>query len=235
MKKTTIFLLAMLVSASVFAQKPQEYSFGEFKRVSIKGIMQVEMTQGESNKVTIEGDEEATSKVSVEVKGSSLNIRTNALSQLNQKHYDYERERKKIIVKITFTTMQELEVGRGAYVDVSSVVKANHFDLVASSGGIVKIEVDTPALVADVTQGGIINISGKAAYQDSRVNTGGELHAYKLESQDLTIKANTGGVAQVNTSKSIEARAGTGGEINYKGNPRQRDVSTSLGGEVRQN
>jgi hypothetical protein len=57
---------------------------------------------------------------------------------------------------------------------------------------------------------------------------------FSLESQDVIVRANTGGKAEVYATKTLEANAGTGGVVVFKGNPRNRAINNSLGGEVHQ-
>jgi hypothetical protein len=234
MKKFILSLgLLLSIVAQAQSQGSQDYAF-LFRKVKIKGIMEVVMTQGAESKIHVEGDPAALSDLRVEANNGELVIATRVLDQITTKRYDYEHEKARIRVQITFTELEAVESQRGADVRVTSEVKAGRFKAEASSGGLLYLTVQTPLLKMEAVQGGQLTISGKATYQESRVATGGELHAFDLSSEEVNIRANTGGMAQVRAEKSLEAHAGTGASIEYRGNPRNRAVNTSLGGEIRQ-
>jgi len=77
-----------------------------------------------------------------------------------------------------------------------------------------------------------LTLGGQADVQESHVNTGGEIDARDLDSNEVYVKAGTGGRARVRALELIDARSSMGGHVTYTGNPEIRDHNASLGGTI---
>lgn len=234
--KFIFVLLLATISPFVFAQKVQEMTFQKINRVDIQGIMIVELKQGETNKVNIEALNGADlDDLSVGVSGGELEVKTKILKQLTNNEDNRRRwtDRKMYKVSVTYQgPLRGIDVGRGAEVNFIDVIKANRLTISASSGAMLNIDIDTEDLELTCTQGAEVRIAGRAAFQATKVNTGGELYAYELVSEEAEVKANMGGMARIYVKRHIDASASMGGEVSYRGKPDHHNVSRFLGGEV---
>ena len=61
---------------------------------------------------------------------------------------------------------------------------------------------------------------------------GSEIMAYGLEAAYVEVRTNAGASAAVFATEHIQARANSGSEINYKGDPASKDISSSSGGNI---
>ncbi|MFD1819845.1 Putative auto-transporter adhesin, head GIN domain [Pseudarcicella hirudinis] len=238
LKHLFTFALFGLAQLAVAQQNKQEIQFKDFSKLNIQGIMQVEIKSGSVNKVSIEALNGANlDDVTISQSGEELSLKTKIFKQLTDRDNNrrkYSEEKKLYKVEITYqNSPTTIDVGRGAEVNFAEAIKGNSLKVSASSGAILKLEVNANNLHLSSIQGGIVNLYGRANYQEIKVNTGGELNAKELVSEEADVKANTGGVAHVNVTKAIDASAGTGGEITYSGNPSRKNIHSNLGGEVR--
>ena len=94
------------------------------------------------------------------------------------------------------------------------------------------MEVDLNAIELKVYQGAHIDVSGKAKLQESFINTGGVLAASNFECDEVFIKMNTGGQAEIIVNKLLDANVNTGASLNYFGKPEQENINTALGGKI---
>ncbi len=235
--KSFLTYLLLVVSVVSLAQNKQEMSLQAFNKVNLQGIMSVELVKGSTNKVTAEAINGANIEdLTVSVAGGELSVKTKIFKQLTDKDQKKNNKaNKEFKVKIEYNgDLTVLSAGRGADV-VAKNIAANRLSIEASSGAIVESSISVNALEISSTQGAKVVLSGKASFQQAKVNTAGELEAFALNSEETEVKANTGGIAQVNASKSLDASAATGGVITYKGSPAQRNVKSTLGGEVNGN
>ncbi len=235
--KSFLTYLLLVVSVVSLAQNKQEMSLQAFNKVNLQGIMSVELVKGSANKVTAEAINGANIEdLTVSVAGGELSVKTKIFKQLTDKDQKKNNKaNKEFKVKIEYNgDLTVLSAGRGADV-VAKNIAANRLSIEASSGAIVESSISVNALEISSTQGAKVVLSGKASFQQAKVNTAGELEAFALNSEETEVKANTGGIAQVNASKSLDASAATGGVITYKGSPAQRNVKSTLGGEVNGN
>ncbi|MGX7689401.1 head GIN domain-containing protein [Flectobacillus roseus] len=224
----------LLVSVSAWAQNSQEMTVQAFTKVDFQGIMKVEIVKGSANKVTAEAHGNLSlDDLTISVSGGELSVKTKILKQLTEKDKKanagsyYE-------VKVVYSAdLSSIKGGRGAELQFGNVLAGNHLILEGSSGAIIKADLDLNTLEVASLQGAIVNLEGKAKYQSVRVNTGGQLHAFDLKAEQTDAKVNTGGMAEVAASQSLDASAGTGGMLTYKGNPSQKSIKSNLGGEVK--
>lgn len=235
--KSFLTYLLLVISVVSLAQNKQEMSLQAFNKVNLQGIMSVELVKGSANKVTAEALNGANIEdLTVSVAGGELSVKTKIFKQLTDKDQKKNNKaNKEFKVKIEYNgDLTVLSAGRGADV-VAKNIAANRLSIEASSGAIVESSISVNALEISSTQGAKVVLSGKASFQQAKVNTAGELEAFALNSEEIEVRANTGGIAQVNASKSLDASAATGGVISYKGSPSQRNVKSSLGGEINGN
>lgn len=236
----SVFVLALLtVSSFIYGQQNQEVTLQSFNKIDIQGIMQVELVKGKSNKISTEALNGANLEdLTVAVSGGELAVKTKIFKQLTDTKNNKKKSDNQKLFKVRIEYANELSginVGRGAELSAEEALTGNRLAIDATSGAIAKLNLNVNNLELSSTQGAIVTLEGKAIFQQTKVNTGGELFAYQLKSDEVEIKANTGGVAEVSASKSLDAFAGTGGTITYKGNPSQRNVKANLGGEVHSN
>ncbi|MES2731848.1 MAG: head GIN domain-containing protein [Bacteroidota bacterium] len=233
MKKLKTFLFLMtgvLLGQLGFAQQTRDVPVGTFQKLTLQGSIQAELVHGDKAQVKIIGSEEDIDEVSIITTGNELAIKTKSLDFSNHDN----KNRKRIKVIVTFDALSQLHTGRGAEVKVKTVVMADDLEVEAHSGSIVTMDVLATNLRVEVGEGALATLSGKATTQKTLVSTGGQLNAKNLSSETVNIRTNTGGNAEVAASKSLEASAGTGGNIRYKGNPAKSDINTSLGGSISQ-
>ncbi|MBB6002216.1 head GIN domain-containing protein [Arcicella rosea] len=237
--RSVFVLLLTSVSSMVLAQQSQDVTLQSFNKIDMQGIMQVELVKGKVNKITTEALNGANLEdLTVAVSGDELSVKTKIFKQLTDKDNNKRKANTQKLFKVRveyISDLSSIKVGRGAELEAQQTLSGNRLLIDATSGATVKLNMNVNNLELSSVQGAIVNLAGKAQFQQTRVNTGGELYAYNLVSEDIEIKANTGGVAQVSASKTLDASAWTGGTINYKGNPTQRNVKSNLGGEVRSN
>ena len=67
---------------------------------------------------------------------------------------------------------------------------------------------------------------------ESFVNTGGVLAAAEFKCDEVFIKMNTGGKAEIIANKKIEANVNTGANLSFYGKPENEVLNTSLGGKI---
>jgi len=87
--------------------------------------------------------------------------------------------------------------------------------------------------MVDISSAGEVVLEGKSTKLEVEVSSGGELDAYKLESESVSASASSGGDAKFSVSKDLEAHASSGADIRYRGNPSRTNTHSSSGGSVK--
>jgi hypothetical protein len=101
-----------------------------------------------------------------------------------------------------------------------------------SNGGSIRLKTVADHLDAELAQGSILVISGKAGKLDLKVSTAATFSGYDLQVEEADILANSGGKAKVSVSRYLKAKAISGGWIGYLADPEKIDSQASLKGEI---
>lgn len=223
MKK--IFFIAGFLSVFVMlqAQSRVNRQLSTFDKVEVAGDVQLELTQCGKEDVTIVAREVSADEVITEISGRTLKIK------LNPYKFSSKGEAK---VYLNFNKLREIGVEAGAEANIRTRLKADYFKAEVSGGGSLGCDVDVNSLELRATQAAKLTVSGRAASLEAVANTGGEIKARELQCEDAVVKAHTGASIAISVSKSIEATAGTGGSVYYKGDPAKESTTNVMGGTI---
>jgi len=76
-------------------------------------------------------------------------------------------------------------------------------------------------------------LEGKTSVLAAEASSAGDIDAYRLESESVRARANSAGSVKVTATKSLDARASSGGDVRYRGNPMKTNTDSSSGGTVK--
>ena len=219
-------VLILLLSSATLLSGQSIRKPGDFEALNIIGNFEVVLVKGSENSIEIEEDEEG--EVRIEWQGDQLRIKRTKL-------YDWTKydESQSIRLRVTYSRLQALKAAAGAKILCADTIKIEDLILRFSSGANGKLDIRTETVRINVSEGANLYLRGQTKKQEVSVATGGEYYGYKLDADRTYIKASTGSIAEVVALEKIDARAHTGGEIQYKGSPQRVSVSDHLGGEVR--
>lgn len=194
-----------------------------FTRVKASNGLDVYITQGSKHSITVEADENLHEIIITEVEGNTLKIYT-------ERNIWRAKSRK---VHITVTEdIEGIKATSGSDVYSEGIIRAKNIELSTSSGADMRIEIDADIVDSSSSSGSDLKISGKANSHSANASSGSSISAYNLESKDVTAKVSSGADISVNATESINARASSGGDIRYKGNPERVNKKSSSGGGI---
>ena len=223
MKKLIFIGFLLSVPILSYAQSRINRQLATFDKVIVAGDIKLELTQCGKEDATIVAKEVSADEVTTEITGRTLKIKLNAYKFANK------GEAK---VYLNFNKIREISVEAGAEANIRTPVKADFFKAEVSGGGNLGCVVDVNSLELRATQAANLSITGKAASLEAVANTGGEIKATELVCEDAVVKAHTGGSIALSVTKSIDATAGTGGKVHYKGDPMKESTTNSMGGTI---
>lgn len=87
-------------------------------------------------------------------------------------------------------------------------------------------------LDANASSGSDIAVSGSAQRVHLNASSGSDIDADDLVAEEGEVEVSSGANISAHLTESVRAGASSGGDIEIAGNPRQRDVDASSGGEV---
>ncbi|AFL81616.1 Protein of unknown function (DUF2807) [Aequorivita sublithincola DSM 14238] len=194
----------------------------DFTEVRGSAGLDVYLTQGSENKIVVEADENLLQYIETDIENGKLHVTTS-------ENIGRSKAKK---VYVTYKNLTNIEASSGADVTGNSVIKSQNLSLKSSSGADLKVEVFTQQLSAKSSSGSDLEISGKASSLDADASSGSEINAKKLLVINCIAEASSGAEVTVNVQEKLETKIGSGGEINYYGNPVSVNSNKSHSGSV---
>ena len=217
-----IVLIPALGTFTTHAQGVQSRNVPAFDGVKVFGNIRVTLKEGGRPGVKVRARGVEVSKVNTFVDNGLLKIK------MQEGIYNQIDVR----VDVVYQRLNEITATGSGEVFVESLIEQNELYVDVASGGYARMRVDLNSIEINLHSGGQLEISGRAENQITKVVSGANLLAYNLESDNVTIKANTGGTAEIFVKKSISGSASTGGNVKYKGRPGMENIKGNLGGDI---
>jgi len=231
--KTARLILFLLVIAgtnlTVLAgdrDKTENRKVRDFNAIKVSTGIDLYLRMGETEAVKIVADDDIIDDVITEVKDGTLRI---YMKKNNWFNWGGNKTKK------AYVTVQELNAinaSSGSDVRSENTLEGESLKIQASSGSDIEIEVFYKNLWLDTSSGSDARLSGKVKTFDAEASSGSDIKAQKLESKICKVRVSSGSDATVSVSDELYARASSGGDIRYYGNPMVRDIDESSGGDV---
>lgn len=221
----SLVLIALLISASCFAQNKETRNLDGFTKVSFGVAGKLILKQGNKFNVVLEGDKDFLDEIRTEVKGNSLVIRKS-----NWKLF----QNKKVLVYITMPEVEGLSISGSGLLVAEGAIESDGLDLnVSGSGDIVLKELEADMIDCGISGSGTIELSGNGADDgDISISGSGKYLGESFELDKLDVSISGSGTCKCWVNSNIEARVSGSGDIYYKGNP-NIDARTSGSGKIR--
>ncbi len=173
--------------------------------------------------VTVEADENLIDVIETNFDNGVLHIKTN----------ENIRRAKSKKVTVGFVSLEGVEASSGANLKSISTIISDNLYLQTSSGAHMEVTVLSKELSAKSSSGADMKIKGQALNFNSKASSGSSINAKELEAIYCTSKASSGADIVLNIKSSLDAKASSGGDIKYYGEPKIVNQNKSSSGSVR--
>lgn len=196
---------------------------GSFNQIDVSRGLDVVLTQGSYEQVSVEADENLQDIIVTEVEGNVLKITTteNIASSASKTVY------------VSFDDLVKIDASSGSSVSSKNTLNTEDLDLETSSGSDLNLALQASHLNCDSSSGSNLRLSGKATSVVARASSGSGISASDLSTESADVKATSGANISINTSKKLTASANSGGNISYYGNPEIVNNNESVSGSIR--
>lgn len=193
-----------------------------FNEIHASRGLDVYLTQGNSENVTIEADGNLHDLITVKVINNVLEISTeeNIGSASSKK------------VLVTFKDLSRIVATSGSDVFSTNTINVDNLDLETTSGSDMEIELNVESLVCSASSGSDLEVSGKTRKLNASATSGSDIDAEELLAENSNVNANSGANVTLNATKELIAKANSGGNITYYGNPEKLDKSEGVSGGI---
>lgn len=195
-----------------------------FSAIKATEGLDVYLTQSHEESITVEADENLQDLIVTEVVDGVLKIHT--------KKNIGNCKAKKVIVN--FKDISSISSTSGSDVNSTNTITVKNLKLETTSGSEMHLEVNTLTLNCKSTSGSELKLSGKTLKLNAESTSGSSIKAANLIAESGHVEATSGSEITVNTSQELTAKATSGGDITYLGNPRIVNKSDSSAGSIKQ-
>jgi uncharacterized protein YxeA len=200
----------------------KEREAGSFSKIKVSSGIDVFLSQGSKESITVEADQNLHKYILTEIKNGELNVYTEVGIR------DAERKR----VYVTMRDIKAVRTTSAGDVVGQTPVKSDVLELSASSAGSINLEITAREVEVDLSSSGDMTLSGTADYLDANLSSAGDLNAFNLEVKEAKVTASSAGDADISVVEKIVARASSAGDITYRGNPKFIDAHSSSAGGI---
>ena len=194
----------------------------DFNEIHASRGLDIYLTQSSVNSVTIEADSNLHEIITVEVVDDVLEI--SAIENIGS------ASAKKVLVN--FNNLSRIVATSGSDIYSTNTITLNELDIDTNSGSDVELHVNAQKIFCSASSGSDIDIRGKTNHFKASASSGSDIDADDLQAEISTVKATSGASISVNTSKELVAKANSGGDVVYYGNPSKLDTSEGVSGGI---
>jgi hypothetical protein len=201
---TIVAVLLVVAGCSVVngsgQTKTESRQVNGFTKIDLTGVGEVTITQGPTESLTIEADDNVLPVLTSDVSDSTLKLGTKRRTTV--------RTRSPIRYRVTVKDLTGISM--------------------SGSGSVIAKGLQLPALRVDMSGSGTITLSGSADKQDIEMSGSGRYEAAELSSQEVTVEISGSGEVAVAASRVLKVDISGSGTVTYSGDPSvEQDVSGS--------
>lgn len=202
----------------------EDRSISEFSELSVQGVFNLYLSQGNKESMRIEADEETMEKIITKNVGNKLII------ELEEGFELFDRE--EINIYVTIKDLESFEFEGVGNIKTEEVLRLEDLELKGDGVGNTKLELEADRIDAEFNIVGNVTLSGKVETIDLNNNGLGNVDASNLKAQYLTLNSNGIGNVEVYSEKEISITANGIGKVTYDGNAEVKNMNRSGIGKV---
>jgi hypothetical protein len=180
------------------------------------------ITQGDTESVKVEVDDNLQQYIKTVLHNQMLNISVDSAS-IQSKHIKVHVKVKKIIM---------IDASSGSVVETTNPLLSDSIKLISSSGADIKMNMVAKYVSCETSSGSDAILKGQTDRLTLDVSSGADVKAQDLTAETCKATATSGSTIKVKVTKEISAEASSGAGIHVWGNPQVRNVDKSSGGSI---
>jgi hypothetical protein len=218
-----ILYLLLLIPIEIYAQK-QQRSFGEFYKISFATGGYLEINQGDTQLVELEGPQSVLDQIITVVDNGRLRIYTK----------NYIKQFGDLKVYITVKNLSDITVSGSGDVVMNTSLKTENLNLeITGSGNIRMPDLKSIHTELQIAGSGDIMVKGISEEKvDINITGSGDIKASDLQTKHVDINITGSGSAEIFATDKLEGNIVGSGNIYYKGEP-ILDAKSTGSGKVR--
>lgn len=193
-----------------------------FDKIHVSQGINLFIRLSNENTIVVEADENLQNIIKTEIKDGVLKIYT--------KETIFKASAKNVYVSLK--EIKEIKASSGSFVRSENTLISEYLSLKSSSGSEINISTNAEEITSSSSSGSEIKLEGKTQIHNAIASSGSEINALQLKSNEASAKVSSGASIEIHSSGLLNARASSGGSIEFVGNPKKIEKITSSGGDI---
>ena len=213
------------------ARADRVWNLSDFNRIRISGSPAVTLVQGDVERISATGDDDAVARLEVLVSGDELIVRNKRRAWIGDWLGGWNDERVDLVIE--FVDLERLQLHGSGRVRAAAL-RSQEFDLEVSGSGSTNIDqLLGESLKIQISGSGDIDVAGVVGRQVVGISGSADYEARDLVTEATRIRISGSGAANVAASAVLDARVSGSGSVRYLGDPEVKS-SISGSGKIRQ-
>ncbi|HLV14897.1 MAG TPA: head GIN domain-containing protein [Xanthomarina sp.] len=194
-----------------------------FNSVKISRGLELQLTQGDTESLKVEADENLHDIITTTVENKVLTISTtdNIGESTAQK------------ILLSFKNIISIKATSGSEVYSTNTIQVEDLKLDTTSGSDLELSINATSISCHSTSGSNIELKGKAEVFIAEASSGSSIEAENLIAKNAQVKSSSGANIVVNAIEKLTAKASSGGDVKYIGNPEVIEKSDGVSGSIK--
>lgn len=194
----------------------------DFKNIKVSHGIEVILEQADKKSIIVEVDDNLQQHIITKIENGILKIEAD-------KGYNATE---KAVVKVKMPVINGLNTDSGSEITSQNVLITENINVKSSSGSEINIEVEADFIKLESSSGSTIEVNGKALKAETFSSSGSKLDAKNLMANEIIAKAESGSETSIYPILKLEAKASSGGEIDYHKMPKTISKEENSGGSI---
>jgi hypothetical protein len=194
----------------------------DFTSIKVSTGLDLYISQSNNVSLRVEADENLQDIIITEISNGVLKV-------YSEKNIWKAKARS---VYVSVKDLEEISATSGSDVYTENTLRVGNLRVMTTSGADARMTVNAENITTSSTSGSDIKLMGTAVNHTAKATSGSSIKSYGLKSQNVIAKVTSGANIDVYATESIDAVATSGGDIDYKGNPRQVNKKSTSGGSI---
>jgi hypothetical protein len=231
MKKITVLLVSVLVSAMLFAQKTindpnaEARTVGSFHGIRVGNAFEVFINQGNEDAVAVSAaKQEIKEKIITKVENGILIIR---LEEDKKFWKNWNNGKQKLKAYISIKKIDRIDIGGACNVYFEEGLSAEGLTIDLSGASDMKGKLDAKTVKVDISGASSATISGNAPTLAIEASGASDFKGFDLVTNFCDAKATGASSINITVNKELNANASGASSVRFKGDGLIRDIKTS--------
>lgn len=220
-------VVACLITLNVAAQSSRNVSAKNFTNIAVSSGIDLFLTQGNTESVTIQGREDVIKDVVVEQSGTNL-----AIKYKDGVNWSRLFRNTEIQVHVTAKKLNGISASGGSDVETKNTINTDKMSIRSSGGADLDLNIVCKDITISSSGGSDVNLKGSAENMVLNTSGGSDVDAFEFKVNYAQVNTSGGSDANVYVNKGLTANATGGSDIHYKGNAALKKVSNSKSADI---